>query len=197
MPTNEWFKENPKVSAYISSILYQRFEEWMKEKNIKKVSQALTQILEEHLGVVQTELTIQPSIDDDRLESVEANLAALSKKFEEMEAAIAAMQPQTESSLPVVQSDNSQLSILEEPQKKEVVQTELNEAEIWTNRQIEERLKVKRQTLSDWNRRGELPRTINGYTIVRALEKQRIDERLQSAWEVHKEKENQVKAVLD
>lgn len=197
MPTNEWFKENPKISAYIPSSLYQRFEEWMKEKNIKKVSQALTQILEEHLGVVQTEPTIQPNINNDRLESVEANLAALSKKFEEIEAAIAAMQPQTESSLPVVQSNNSQLSILEEPQKEEVVQTELNEAEIWTNRQIEERLKVKRQTLADWSRRGELPRTINGYTIVRALEKQRIDGRLQSAWEVHKEKEDQVKAVLD
>ena len=188
MPTNEWFKENPKVSAYISSILYQRFEEWMKEKNIKKVSQALTQILEEHLGVVQTELTIQPSIDDDRLESVEANLAALSKKFEEMEAAIAAMQPQTESSLPVVQSNNSQLSILAEPQKEEVVQTELNKTEIWTTKQIEEILEVKRQTLSDWNKKGKLPRTINGYTLVRALEKQRIDGQLQNAWEVHKER---------
>lgn len=197
MPTNEWFKENPKVSAYIPASLYQRFEEWMKERNIKKVSQALTQILEEHLGVVQTEPTIQPSINNDRLEVVEANLAALSKKFEEMEAAIAAMQPKTESSLPVVQSNNNQLSMLEEPKKEEVVQTELNETENWTNKQIEERLGVKRQTLSDWNKKGELPRTINGYTIVKALEKQKIDGRLQSAWEVYEEQQDQAKAVLD
>ena len=54
MPTNEWFQENPKISAYISKDLHQRLEDWMEEKGIKKVSQALTQILEEYLGVVQS-----------------------------------------------------------------------------------------------------------------------------------------------
>ena len=71
MPTNEWFKENPKVSAYIPSSLYQRFEEWMKEKNIKKVSQALTQILEEHLGIVQIESSVDYSPDNKRIEALE------------------------------------------------------------------------------------------------------------------------------
>lgn len=55
MPTNEWFQENPKVSAYISKSLNHQLEEWMKQRSIKKVSQALTTILEEHLGVVQIE----------------------------------------------------------------------------------------------------------------------------------------------
>jgi hypothetical protein len=53
MPTDEWFKENPKISAYISPNLNQKLSEWMKSRNIKKVSQALTTILEEHLGVVK------------------------------------------------------------------------------------------------------------------------------------------------
>lgn len=182
MPTNEWFKENPKVSAYIPSILYQRFEEWMKERNIKKVSQALTQILEEHLGVVQTELTIQPNINNDRLESVETNLAALSKKFEEMEAAIAAMQPQIESSLPIVQSNSSQLSMLEEPQKEEVVQTELNKAKNWTTKRLEE-AGISRTSLRRWKDKGELPKNSKGLTINKWVGKQ-TEKPFGDLWEV-------------
>ena len=71
MSTNEWFKENPKISAYIPSSLYQRFEEWMKEENIKKVSQALTQILEEHLGIVQIESSVDYSSGNERIETLE------------------------------------------------------------------------------------------------------------------------------
>lgn len=70
MPTNEWFQENPKISAYISKDLHQRLEEWMEDKGIKKVSQALSQILEEHLGVVQT-VPNQSTVDLARLEVLE------------------------------------------------------------------------------------------------------------------------------
>jgi hypothetical protein len=70
MPTDEWFKENPKISAYISSDLYQKFEGWMREHNIKKVSRGLTRILEEHLGVVQVEPSLSTP-DNSRMEALE------------------------------------------------------------------------------------------------------------------------------
>lgn len=70
MPTNEWFQKNPKVSAYISTTLNQQLEEWMESRGIGKVSQALTQILEEHLGVVQS-VTNQPTINSERIEALE------------------------------------------------------------------------------------------------------------------------------
>lgn len=60
MPTNEWFQENPKISAYISKDLHQRLEGWMNDQGVKKVSQALTQILEDYFGVNQS--AIQSSL---------------------------------------------------------------------------------------------------------------------------------------
>lgn len=79
MPTEEWFKENPKVSAYISPELNQRLLEWMKQRGIRKVSQGLTTILEEHLAVVQNSLVVQ-SFDDGRLATVEGRVAAIEGK---------------------------------------------------------------------------------------------------------------------
>lgn len=75
MPTEEWFKENPKVSAYISPDLNGRLNEWMKKRGIRKVSQALTVILEEHLGVVQNSPVVQ-SFDDSRVADLEGKLTA-------------------------------------------------------------------------------------------------------------------------
>lgn len=70
MPTNEWFQENPKVSAYISKQLHQCLERWMKERGIKKVSQALTQILEEYFEIDQSKLN-QSTSELKRLEILE------------------------------------------------------------------------------------------------------------------------------
>jgi hypothetical protein len=53
----------------------------MKSRNIKKVSQALTTILEEHLGVVQTKPNIESS-ENDRLRIVEQKLESLSQEVE-------------------------------------------------------------------------------------------------------------------
>ncbi|MCU0570081.1 MAG: hypothetical protein MUF49_26345 [Oculatellaceae cyanobacterium Prado106] len=61
MPTEEWFKENPKVSAYISKELNERLLVWMKQRGIKKVSQALTAILQEHLEGSQINAGVQSS----------------------------------------------------------------------------------------------------------------------------------------
>jgi uncharacterized coiled-coil protein SlyX len=74
MPTDEWFKENPKISAYISN-LNQKLSEWM--KSIKKVSQALTTILEEHQ--VKLNQNIESS-ENDRLRIVEQKLESLSQR---------------------------------------------------------------------------------------------------------------------
>lgn len=112
MPTDGWFKENPKVSAYISAELSQSLEEWMREKNVKKVSQALTQILENYLGVVQSEPN-KPADDNTRLEALEEKVANLSQELAELREAIANVQ--TESRPKVDQSKSKgQLSLLEQ-----------------------------------------------------------------------------------
>ena len=51
MPTPEWFAENPKISAYVSKEIDDALKAWMEENRVKKVSQALTQILNEYLGL--------------------------------------------------------------------------------------------------------------------------------------------------
>jgi uncharacterized protein YhaN len=183
MPTEEWFKDNPKVSAYISSELSQRLEEWMKKQGIKKISQGLTRILEEYLGVVQVE-PIQPTVDGDRLGDLEAKLAELTQRFEAMEGAIEALLPPVESSLPVNQSSNSQLSILEESQETEVDQTELNESELWTTKQLEE-VGIIRSTVQGWRSSNKLPKNSKGYTVVRWAGKQ-SHKPFGDLWEVNK-----------
>jgi hypothetical protein len=89
MPTDEWFKENPKVSAYIPQTLNEKLTDWMKGRSIKKVSQALTTILEEYLGVVQTE-PINQSHRDDRLEVLELRFDSLFQTVQELREAIQA-----------------------------------------------------------------------------------------------------------
>ena len=79
MPTDEWFKENPKISAYISPNLNQKLSEWMKNRGVKKVSQALTTILESYLGVNQDSPNIESS-ENDRLRIVEQKLESLSQE---------------------------------------------------------------------------------------------------------------------
>lgn len=104
MPTDEWFKENPKVSAYIPKELNEKLLEWMQSRNVKKVSQALTVILEEHLGVAQKVVQTEPPTDtqpveDDRIESLEQKFENLSQVVQELREAIQA------SSLQVVQTE--------------------------------------------------------------------------------------------
>ena len=98
MPTDEWFRENPKVSAYIPKELNEKLSDWMKGRSIKKVSQALTTILEEHLGVVQTKPITQP-VRDDRLEAIEQELKSLRQIVQELR------EPAQASSLKAVQTE--------------------------------------------------------------------------------------------
>jgi len=100
MPTDEWFKENPKVSAYIPQDLNEKLTDWMKGRNIKKVSQALTAILEEYLGVVQTEPITQP-VRDDRLEALEQKFESLSQIVQELREPIQASRQRVVQTEPV------------------------------------------------------------------------------------------------
>lgn len=79
MPTKEWFQENPKISAYISRDLYLILKRWMADRGIRKVSQALTEILEEHLGIDPKASQSSLLLDDlytKRLEILEGKLKA-------------------------------------------------------------------------------------------------------------------------
>jgi len=128
MPTDEWFKENPKVSAYIPKELNEKLLEWMKGGNIKKVSQALTAILEEHLGIAQTEPITQP-VRDDRLEALEQKLESLSQIVQELREPIQTSSPkivQTEL-FPVepteeTMSDDKAIALLDAKQPIEVIE---------------------------------------------------------------------------
>ncbi len=84
MPSPQWFEDNPKVSAYIPKELHDALEAWMREKQIKKVSQALTKILEIHLGRVEEPLAIAPGIyaTVEQLDELRGELRSLTEKME-------------------------------------------------------------------------------------------------------------------
>jgi predicted DNA-binding transcriptional regulator AlpA len=141
MPTDEWFKENPKVSAYIPQSLNEKLTEWMAGRNIKKVSQALTTILEEYLGVVQTEPIIQPNRDD-RLEALEEKFESLFKIVQELRESIELREQIQASSQRVVQtelfpvepiettlSDEEAIAFIEAKQPMEVIEEETSDDE--------------------------------------------------------------------
>lgn len=205
MPTDEWFKENPKVAAYIPKELNDKLLEWMQNKNIKKVSQALTAILEEQLGVVQVEPKNQPYLSRDRMEEVESKITALSQKFEEMESTIARMQAQEQVSPPVDQSSNSQLSLLEAPpeevqktedlEEKEVVQVKLNSPEIWTTKQLQE-VGVSRNSLTRWKNSTAFPKDSKGFRILKYAGKQ-SEKPFGDLWEVEPLKSQEVQEDAD
>lgn len=128
MPTDEWFKENPKVSAYIPKELNEKLLDWMKGRSIKKVSQALTTILEEHLGVVQTEPITQP-VRDDRLEALGQKVESLFKIVQELREPIQAssqrvVQTELFSIEPIEEtlSDDEAIALIDAKQSIEVVE---------------------------------------------------------------------------
>ena len=206
MPTDEWFKENPKVSAYIPQNLNEKLTEWMKGRSIKKVSQALTAILEEYLGVVQTEPITQP-VRDDRLEALEQKVESLFQIVQELRKPIQASSPkviQTElfpvEPIEETLSDDEAIALInakqsidvveeiqeDEPDEEErVEQTGLIEHEIWTTPQVVEVLGVSRGKLERWNRASTLPQTIKEHTILKWAGKQ-SKQPFSNLWEVKK-----------
>lgn len=181
MPNNDWFKQNPKVSAYLSPDLYERLEAWMKTRNIKKVSQGLTTILEEYLGVVQKtevdqiELIELPTAENDRIEALRKQIETLSssfeKRFEVLAHAIDSIKKTGNSTQPagsptVNQSSASQLSIPVDPQNEQTDQSSPKHTEIWTTKDISEKLGVDRRKLERYKNDGKFPYAIQGHTIL-------------------------------
>lgn len=105
MPTNEWFQENPKISAYISKELHQDLEKWMEERGIRKVSQAISQILEEYFKLDQSRLN-QSNPDETRIEVVEKKVEKLFQMIARLEKAF----PDNKSSLKVDQIGQVEIS---------------------------------------------------------------------------------------
>lgn len=200
MPTDEWFRENPKVSAYIPKELNEKLTEWMKDRSIKKISQALTTILEEHLGVVQTKPLTQP-VRDDRLEALEQKFESLSQIVQELRELVQEPREQAQTSNPeVVQTelfsvklteeiapiDTSQpIEAVEEIQDREVDQAELIKYEVWTTHQVTEFLGTGRSSLERWKREDAFPKTIKEHTILKWAGKQ-AKQPFGNLWEVKK-----------
>lgn len=86
MPSPQWFEDNPKVSAYVPKELHNALETWMKEKQIKKVSQALTKILEIHLGLTEELPVIAPGTyaTVEQLDELRGELRAIAEKMESL-----------------------------------------------------------------------------------------------------------------
>ena len=200
MPTDEWFKENPKVSAYIPHNLNEKLTEWMKGRNIKKVSQALTTILEEYLGVVQTESSTQP-LRDDRLEALEQKFESLSQIVQSLSQIVQEpREPAQASSSRVVQFEllsveqteeialidtNQPIEVVQEIQDRGVDQTELIKHEVWTTSQVKEFLGTGRSSLEDWKKKNAFPKTIKEHTILKWAGKQ-TKQPFGNLWEVKK-----------
>jgi hypothetical protein len=83
MPTPQWFQENPKVSTYIPRELHNALEAWMKERQIKKVSQALIKILETQLSFGDNGKgeTFNQYATVDQLEELRNEIAVLTEKL--------------------------------------------------------------------------------------------------------------------
>ncbi len=109
MPSPQWFEDNPKVSAYIPKELHDVLETWMREKQIKKVSQALTKILEIHLGLTDELPAIAPGTyaTVEQLDELREELRALAESVESLP------REQPKVSKPVV----GQLELIHEEQK--------------------------------------------------------------------------------
>ena len=204
MPSEEWFRENPKVSAYISRELHQKLEAWMEDNGVKKVSQALTEILEAFL---------EPSKADDQQDA----LMALEKKFEDrfaaLENGVATINlaiAQMQGSPKVVQPDDKrQLSLddierpkVEQPkQPKQDVEKDLaqpvsadesievssplvdqnSKERKMTHSEVSKLLKIHENTVRYWYRKGEIVFKL-GYQITPI----RNPGRGQPAWIVQK-----------
>ena len=82
MPSQEWFQQNPKVSAYIPPELNEKLEEWMEAERIKSKSQALIFILNEYFGSRPIHLQPKGRKTDQRVESLEKKVANLEQQLE-------------------------------------------------------------------------------------------------------------------
>lgn len=90
MPTPEWFQQNPRIAAYLSPELHQRFTEWMSERSIPSTSQAIATILKEYFGVVEIDSQSQikeivSSVAEEKLQPLSDLISQLENRVAELE----------------------------------------------------------------------------------------------------------------
>ncbi len=94
MATKEWLNSHAKVWAYLDFSLYASLENWMKNNKIKKVSQALTIILEHYLeGNIATEVL------PETLEQEVKELKVKTTEIDSLEATVAEQHSETQTEI--------------------------------------------------------------------------------------------------
>ena len=154
MPTKDWFKANPKVSAYLSTELNQALQSWMKEHRIKKVSVGLTSILEQFLGVNQDKLPVGQGFVtleqfqklQQRIEELETNILKVDQSKPEVEPEKAIDQSKLKSSL----TPNSKWLTSKEAHEKYGGQTKIGTFRKMKPEQLKERFGLE----ADKSRKG-------------------------------------------
>jgi hypothetical protein len=62
MPTPQWLKNNPKISAHIPQPLYEKLEAFMRDRGLQKTAQAVTLVLTEYLSSPQLSTRSSPQL---------------------------------------------------------------------------------------------------------------------------------------
>jgi hypothetical protein len=62
MPTHQWLKDNPKISAHIPQPLHEKLEAFMRDRGLQKTAQAVTLILTEYLSSPQLSTQSSPQL---------------------------------------------------------------------------------------------------------------------------------------
>jgi hypothetical protein len=65
MPTHQWLKDNPKISAHIPQPLHEKLEAFMRDRGLQKTAQAVTLILTEYLSSSQLTTQSSPQLTTD------------------------------------------------------------------------------------------------------------------------------------
>lgn len=86
MPTEDWLKQNPKVSAHIPQELYQQLQEFMEQRGITRTAEALKLIMGEYFNdrVDHTIAKSSPLVDhsvDHKLTTIESKIDSLSEQI--------------------------------------------------------------------------------------------------------------------
>lgn len=178
MPTKEWFRENPKVTAYVSQDLYSKLDNYMKAEGIKKVSQALTIILEEKFSVRKP---INANKFQEELDTLKSKVAQiellLNHKADELIDLDGNASDERYNQLTLSETSGESDG---EPSKVDQSSSDLKRL---TTKDIEELTGLSRQKLEYKRKTGRLPYTIKGYTIIRWVEKER-KQPYSNVWEV-------------
>lgn len=192
MPTKEWFRENPKVSAYISQDLYSKLEEYMRREGIKKVSQGVTAILEKTLSPTnqpetkenQAEKKLKQEVDQLKSKVNQIELL-ISKALRNDISAQAIVRQEERSKYNQLTIDQAEIEKQAATEKQESTNKQDQDPEVdlikpkviqkprnLTTKEVEKLTGISRKKLESRKKKNQLPYTEGNFTIVRWVEKQ-------------------------